>query len=411
MDEGEINKASAWRMVAITTLIHSASTGLAFGSFGPMMLAIERTYHGTRASTSLAVGLMLLAILAVSAVAARLIERMPLRWVMTVGILLGSVGYVVASVASGMGLLIASYGLMIGPGAALYGPITCHTFVTRWIRGPKQGRAVGLLNMPIVAMLAPLLVQPALAAFGVRHVLLGIAIIQLGMLTLVWSLRERPLDEPGARNRGDAAAPAGEPLPIGRILGGSCFWLVAISNGIAAGAGAMVAVHLIPLAIDQGRTAAQGSLLLAISGGAGILGAIVFGWLCDRIGPSRALALNCVVQGLNWSITLTNLPMPAMTVAVIISGACSAGVVPPFAMMLVRIYGLASFPRAYGLASLASMPFVFGITPLAGLLYVRTGSYLLPFGMMIAGLGGTALLLMVVHALRGRYPTARMATL
>ena len=70
MAQGEIDTATAWRMVAIATVMNSASTGLAFGSFGPMMLAIEQTYHGTRAGTSLAMGLMLAMILIVSAIAA-----------------------------------------------------------------------------------------------------------------------------------------------------------------------------------------------------------------------------------------------------------------------------------------------------------------------------------------------------
>ena len=411
MEQAGVASAAAWRATAVATVINSISTGLAFGTFGPMMLAIERTYHGTRQGTSLAIGLLLLAILLISALAARLIERLPLRLVMTGGILLGSIGYVAASAAPGIGLVIASYGLIIGPGVALFGPIACHTLVARWFRGGAgQGRALGLINMPLVAAIAPLLVPHALAAFGVRHVLLGLGVIQLGLIPLVWSLRERPPGATAPDGHGAAvAATAGGPLALRRIVGGACFWLVALGNGVASGAGAMLSVHFVPLMVDQGHSFAQANMLYAICGGSGVLGAIVFGWLSDRIGPARALSLDCVVQALTMIVLLTRLPLPPLIAAAVVAGTCGAGVVPPLAMMLVRIYGVASFPRAYGLSMLGSMPFVFGMTPIAGLLYVRTGSYQLPFALTISALACAAVLLVMVHRLRERYPTATMA--
>jgi MFS family permease len=408
MRTAEANSPAAWRLVAVVTLIHSSSTGLALGTFGSLTLAMEASYQGTRQSSSMAIGLMLLALMAVSAVAARLIERFSLRWTMIGGVVLGSIGYALASIAPTMGLVIACYALTIGPGVALFGPVACHTLVTRWVTGSLQGRALGLLNMPIVVMLAPLVIQPVLPAIGVRAVLLGIAILQLCLLPLVWWLRERPAgatDQAGQRHAPARTEP-GEPLPVRRIVGGLCFWLIAIGYGIPSGAGAMLGVHFVPLMIDLGRGPAQASLLYAICAGAGILGAIIFGWISDRIGPVRALALDCAVQIVAFAVLLSDVPVAVLMAAALVAGICGAGVVPPFAMMLARIYGPASFPRVYGLGMLAVTPFAFGMTPLAGFLFVRTGAYYWPFGIAMAGLALAAMLLSILHAIRGRYPTA-----
>ena len=51
--------------------------------------------------------------------------------------------------------VVLAYALLIGPGVSLFGPVTCNTLITRWMRGGPQGRALGITNMSIFALLAP----------------------------------------------------------------------------------------------------------------------------------------------------------------------------------------------------------------------------------------------------------------
>jgi MFS family permease len=410
MNDNPARLSTVWRIVATAAVMQSIATGLAFASFGTIMLALERTYHGTRQSSSMAIGLMLLGLQITSSIAGRLLERFSLRQVMGAGTLMGFAGFALASIANDIGSVVACYGLLIGPAAALYGPIACNTLVTRWVRGDRQGRAIGFVGMPFVAMIAPLAAAAVLLDFGVRTVLMGMAAIHLCMLPLIWSIREYPPAAGRVADRTDEAPPpTGDPLPVSTILGGPLFWLLAIGYGISAGAGAMKGAHFVPLLLSRGRTFDDANLLAAISAGAGVLGTLLFGWLADRIGAVRAIVISCLLQAVTWQILLTKLAMPLLMVDAIIGGAASAGAFPLATMVVVRIFGQPSYPRVYGMLSLTIMPFVFGMTPLAGLLYVRTGSYQIPFAITIGALIGATALLAILHPLRARFPAARMA--
>jgi len=64
--------------------------------------------------------------------------------------------------------------------------------------------------------------------------------------------------------------------------------------------------------------------------------------------------------------------------------------------------GPANFARVFGLMSIATLPFLFGMTPLAGLLYDRSGSYALPVAVTIGLLFVAALVLLPLLAAERR---------
>jgi hypothetical protein len=56
-------------------------------------------------------------------------------------------------------------------------------------------------------------------------------------------------------------------------------------------------------------------------------------------------------------------------------GLCGAGVGAVASMALSQRFGQASFGRAFGLSNLMNLPFMVLGVPVAGHIYVRTGSY------------------------------------
>jgi hypothetical protein len=77
----------------------------------------------------------------------------------------------------------------------------------------------------------------------------------------------------------------------------------------------------------------------------------------------------------------------------IIVGACGGGVQGAFGVAVVTFFGARAFGRAYSLFQLSTLPFLFGLTPLASVLFERSGSYYLPMAVTIACLAISSLAL------------------
>lgn len=374
----------AWGQVALAALAQNVATGFTFGSFGSMVLAIERDYHASRAQSSLAISLAVVSLSLCGMAAGRVIHRVALRGLMIAGALLGAAGFAVCALARGPGELLAAYALLIGPGAALLGVLPSMTLATRWAPADRRGLAMGLVNLPLLVMIVPLVLGPWLARHGPRSAYAGLAI---GLLVLVPVLL-------AVRGGGSAAPVALTRRP--RVATDPRFWALTLAIGILTGAGTMKLAHFVPLLTGQGRSFAEANLLLALSGGAGLAGSLLFGRLTDRIGALPALALNAAVQALVWTIFLAPVTLPVLVFDAVVVGACGGGVQAAFGTAVANTYGAGAFGRTFGLFQLSTLPFLFGMTPLVSMLYEHSGSYVLP---MECAVGSLVLAALVFGAL------------
>ncbi|MEO6093944.1 MAG: MFS transporter [Novosphingobium sp.] len=372
-----------WAQVGIATATQNFATGLTFGSFGTLVLAIESEFHASRSSSSLAISLLVVSLSITSSVLGRLLERVSIRTVMMAGAVLGSVAFGLASVAREAWQLLVIYLVLLGPATAMLGVLPSMTLASRWAAEPQRGLAMGIVNMPVLVMIVPLTIAVVLESSGIRQVYRLLALADLAVLLLVLFVRDRPVV---AEADGAVAVAGGGPVDNRHaILRSPVFWLMVVALGLVVGAGTMKLAHFVPLLIQQGRSFHEANSLLAISGGAGLFGSFIFGALADRIGGFRALVCNALVQAGMWTIFLAPVSYGILVVDAVIVGACGAGVQAAFGVALGVVFGQASFSRAFGLSSLFTLPFLFGLTPLASLLYEATGNYHLPMGMMIGG--------------------------
>ena len=124
--------ATDWWQVSIATLTNNFATGLAFGSFGTIILAMEEEYDASRATSSLAISLMLVSLSLTAAILGRLIEKVSIRKVMLCGTLLGSLAFGLASIARDATQLLAIYFVLLGPATAMLGTLPSNTLAARW---------------------------------------------------------------------------------------------------------------------------------------------------------------------------------------------------------------------------------------------------------------------------------------
>lgn len=373
------------RMVAIAFLMQNTATGLTFGSFGAIVLSIQSTYHTSRTLASLGLSLVILSMCCAAPVIGAKLRRWSIRRTMIGGILLGSIGYGLLAAATSIWQVLIIYTLVIGPSIALFQVLVSNTLVSNWyIQG--QGRALGIVNMPLFVMMVPLVSIVVLQRFGLSALFLGMAVFHLIVLPAAFLVIDRPEDV-GMEPLGEPAPPAINANGVGKSEAGlvrtSAFWLLTIGFGLVIGIGALKLAHLVPLLVDRGRSEDQGSILLAIAGGTGMIGSLVFGWLADRWGAGASMALNAALQAATWVILLLPVGMPLLIVDAVISGLCGGGVSSAQGVLIRRLFGVAAFPRIYGLMSIITVPFLFCASPAMGYAYDVMGSYFWPVAAII----------------------------
>ncbi|MCX7282649.1 MAG: MFS transporter, partial [Novosphingobium sp.] len=286
-----------------------------------------------------------------------------------------------------MGLTGAGLATLLSRIAAMLGVLPAMTLATHWVPETLRGRAMGLVNMPLLVMIVPLIVAPLLSTYGVRTAFQALAVADLALVPLLLGARN------GAAER-DATQPA--TVPARAILAQPAFWILSVAIGLMTGAGTMKLAHFIPLLVGQGRSFVEANSLLALSGGSGLLGSMAFGFLADRIGGPRALAVNAGVQAIVWTIFLFPVSLPVLTLDAILVGACGGGVQGAFGVAVAARFGPAAFGRAFSLFQISTLPFLFAMTPIASVLFERTNSYVLPMGLTVGLLVFCAVILQLL---------------
>jgi predicted MFS family arabinose efflux permease len=228
---------------------------------------------------------------------------------------------------------------------------------------------------------------------------LALAAAFLATVPALWLVVDRP-ERVGQSPHGAGVRPQdGAPQPVKgdlSLLANPLFLLLTLASGLAMGAGISKSVHFMPMLVERGVDVRFAALLLALSGGSGVLGALLFGYLTDRFNAALVLTGNVVVQGLIWTIPLFTINTAALLTDAVAIGICTGGFTNAQAVLSKRLFGGAYFGKVLGFTSLLTLPFYFGINPLAGLLRDWTGSYTVPILSQSAGFAVAALCLLLI---------------
>jgi MFS family permease len=374
-------------MILLAFLAQNMAVGMGFGAYGTLTEAVQKDFSTTRALAASALSVMSLVMGLLAPVVGGAMKHWRLRDAMMIGALLCAAGYASLAFVHHIGVLLAVFALLIGPGACLLGPLPASMLVANWVPESGRGRALGFVNMPLFIFIFPFISARVLDAYGLSPVFLLLAVLMLLLVPLLWLVVDRPA---GALAQAAPAALAGP--GIGFILRQPAFLVLALGAGLVVATGMTMVTHIVSIGLDRGFALPAASLLLSVYGISGAGGAVLFGWFADRAGVRFALA----------GVAL--LPLPALATILLsgtyvpllfsagLLGLCTGAIIGLQSTAVAAWLGHAVFGRAMGLLYLLEVPFLFGAAPLAGYLFDITGSYRPALLLNIATLGGTAVM-------------------
>jgi Cyanate permease len=348
-------------------LAQNSAVGLAYGGFGVTILPMEQRFDVGRGTISLGLSLVVLMTGLVAPNVAGLAKRWGLRAVMISGALLCSAGYAALSFANGVWAALAAYLLLIGPGVGLSGTLPSTMLAVGWYPHAR-GRAMGLVTMPVVLAITPLAGVTLISHFGLPSFFLVLAALHLASVPILAGIREAMLPQASPSHARLHTTSRG-------IVARPLFWLVMIGGGLLNATAIIGSVHMVAVGIERGLTPTQAGLLVSFMGAASIGGAILFGWLGDRLGGALTLAVIAAGFAASWAVIGMTGGLGLMVPAILVIGAVGPGVFTGISLLCNHMFGPASMARAVGLFSMFSVPFTFVLPPAAGWIHDQAGSY------------------------------------
>ncbi len=370
------NHPLARRMLLLAFLLQTTAVSCLYGPFTIMLTAVEARTHTGRGITSLGIMLASLASGLLAPSAGYLTGRVSLRVLAMIGLSLSAAGYVLLATSGSIYAFLVAYGLLIGPGACLSTIVVPSVLVTRWF-SVGRGRALGIVHMPIMSMITPIVVAKLLNQYGLSFDYLFLAALLAVVAGAAWLIVDHPPGYPSEKStvRTQQVDSSVTPGKITSIIGRPVFWALALSTACVLAGGIVMGTHLAPMVMQWGVSSAQAATLVSLGSLASIAGALLFGWLADKIGGARTIAIICVFCILLWLLILQHPGYLALTGIVALSGLNLAGVVPAFTLALSRVFPGNTFGPAFGAGTFVFMAVSPIMAPVAGAIFARTGTY------------------------------------
>jgi sugar phosphate permease len=423
---GERSLHWAWVVapVAFLTLVGSA----AFRSVpGVLMDPLHTEFGWSHGTISFAVAVNMVLFGLISPFAAALMDRFGIRVVVSVALVMISVGSGLTVFMTAAWQLVLCWGVLVGAGTGSMSMAFVATVVNRWFvtqRGLVSGiltagNATGqLVFLPVVAWIT--------THHGWRAAALTTAAAALAVVPLiVFLMRNHPADlglraygatdeDPGPPPHQAVGSSAGRALRMLReAMRTPAFWLLAGGFAICgATTNGLIATHFIPAAMDHGMPPTTAASLLALVGLFDVGGTIASGWFTDRVDPRYLLLAYYSLRGVGL-LVLPSLLAPSTTpgtwVFVIFYGLDWVATVPPTVMLCREWFGADAGPIVFGWVFASHQIGASAMALGAGLIRDDTGSYD-PAFYLAAGLCAVAAVLSISIRRRNTQQTTQPAS-
>ncbi len=324
-----------------------------------------------------------------------LIDRFGPRLLLSLGVVITGLSWILAAQVSSLPMLYLTYGLLGGIGTGIvYVGVVGH--MVQWFPD-KRGLATGLVaagygigalltTFPIAAVLKTSTYQDALTRFGLIFGLVGLAAAQ-GLRRpdaawqIAWNQRKRA--------SGVVTPDATDVSPL-EMLRSPIFWLMFAMMTMMSTTGLMVTSQMGAFTRDFGMGGVQvfglAVLPLALSLDRITNGATrpFFGWLSDRIGREHTMLIAFALEGTAMTLWLLTRANPVLFV--LLSGVVFFGwgeIFSLFPSTLTDTFGTKHATANYGCLYMAQgVGSVLG-GPVAALLHASTGSWIPVFAVII----------------------------
>lgn len=364
------------RTGVLAFMSHNIVTGTVFSTFSVMLASVTARRGVSIEQAAIGIPLVVIGSLLLAPLMGVLVSRFPLRIVLRTGALAISLAFVILAFTSSYAAYLAAHALLIGPGVAVCGAVGPATLVTRWFRG-NAGFILGCVHLPLIITAMPVTANYVNAHSGaqVTYLLLA-AMAGLVLAPLTFLIVDHPPENERA-SRVAAAAPgsADGSLSVRRVLLTPRFWIIALAAAAMTTGSITMGVMVVPMTGSWGVSRDEAAMLVSFTALFGIAGALGFGWLADRLGGARGLALIAAVVSVLWFSLLLHPRFPAIIAVNGLMGMCGAGIIPSLSRAIADAFGQATFSRAFGMAMTVSLPFTLIAVPAFPWVYRATGSY------------------------------------
>lgn len=379
----------AWVVLAVTFVALAVGMG-ARSTWGIFVKPLEADFGVSRTATSAVVSVSLLLFAFSQPVIGSLLDRYGARLVIGASLLLIGAGSLLSGVVTQFWHLLLLYGIVGGIGAGGAGLTSGSIVAVRWFV-ERRGLAIGIASSGFSAgqLVFYPLITLLLTWYGWRqaYILQGAFVCFVALPIVLWLLRNDPADvglapyvggpgtgPPGGATLGGVAGQRA--IPMREVVRSLDFWWLALSYFICGYTSAgLASTHLIPYWLDHGFHELQAANVMSLVGAMNVVGTILSGRICDRVGNRVPLSIYYLTRGLALLFLLTARDGLSVTLFALIFGLSYIATVPPTSGLTADLFGKASMGRVYGWVTCSHQIGGALGAYLSGALYTRSGAY------------------------------------
>ena len=378
-----------WYVVFSAFMIMMITYGARY-SFGVFVKPMFVEYDWPMTIISLAASINMIVYAVTGIFTGRLLDKIAPKWVMTIGLILSTLGFVSASfIRTPLGLYL-SYGVLFGIGAAGSGHVVSSVAVGKWF-DKKRGLAIGISSTGIgvgtifMAPIAGYMVKnfgwrSGFLFIGVLTFVVGITIAQIfmgktdpereGLLPDGEKHAERRLNSNAVTHRPQRAS-------LKPVLSDSRFWILVLCNILTVITLMMTFVHQIAHAVNIGIGKLEAAAAIGIIGITGSGGKFFFGWLSDRIKDAKySASLGIFLMAVGMFILYKAKTVVGLYAFALIFGFGYGSLAPVMPYIVSDRFGRHILGAVYGVLVFFATGVGGSLGPiLGGFIFDKTGSY------------------------------------
>jgi MFS family permease len=302
----------------------------------------------------------------------KLADDLGARRVILGGILLMAAGFFGMSVSQNLWQLSLSYGIIVGLAKGACGLVIISLIVAKHYDAKNRGLAVSVIQT--ASPLSPLFFSPLLyfliETFDWRAAALASGVLLVAVAFPLGWLGARDPDDVSTSRRNRASWADCLPYLRDRSM------LLMFAARFSCGVGLFQTVHLVAIALSKGFDPATGAIAVGVFGGAAAISALFFGWLSDRYGRARVLALTYLVRGLGTLVLALDMPNELFFYSVVaLALGPTFGTIAVQNVMFYEIVGPRMAGVILGLSFIVHQIGSAGGPMLASIAFDMTGSY------------------------------------
>jgi MFS family permease len=336
-----------WRVAAASALgmLVSFASVLVY-TFGIFLKPIAETFAWNRESVSGAFGIAAMTAAVCAPLTGMLLDRFGPRGIIPPAIVIFGTAFASISLLTPHLWHLYALFVVFGLVAMATSQVAYSRAISTWFDG-RLGTALafGMCGSALGAMILPPIAQRLIDALGWRRaaVTIGVAILAIGLPTVLAFVRERP----GTRTAAGRVAVDG--ATVGEGLRDYRFWIIVVVLFCISIAQNGSITHLSALLTDRGLHPDRAAIAVSALGGAALFGRIATGWLLDRFfAPWVSFAL-LALAALGVFLLSSASSLATGVLAAVLIGFSMGGEADVIPFLVARYFGLRSFSVLYAL--------------------------------------------------------------